>query len=102
KHDEDGEQAAFRTVGTAAPQSAAGERGVQQMSLTGEAAVGRAVEVGLGPVPCRVAADGPPRRAGEPDADAEDDADERGLKDADRIFAAVAGVNVAEEGGGEP
>ena len=49
-----------------------------------------------------MAANGPPRRAGHPDAYAEDKADGRRGKDPNPVFAVVAGVDEAEEGGGDP
>ena len=49
-----------------------------------------------------MAADGPPGRAGDAHADAKNKADERGGKDADPVFAAVACVDEAEERGSDP
>ena len=72
------------------------------MALDLEAAVGCAVEKGFSPVPCGVAADGPPGGAGDANACAENEADEGSGEDADPIFAVVGGVIEAEERGGDP
>src|SRR5579862_4857848 len=100
--DADHQQAAFRTVVSAAPQDITGRRGGEQVTAREQAAIGRAVEVGFAPVPTSMAADGPPSRAGSPDADAKDKADSAGGKNADPVFAAIACMEKAEERGGYP
>jgi len=70
---------------------------VQVVALGLQTAVCGAVEEGFRPIPCRMATDGPPGRAGDPYADAEDKSDQCRGKDADPVFAAVAGVDEAEE-----
>ena len=96
------EHAAFGAVGAAAPERVACGVGGEEVALTLEAAVGCAVEKGFGPVPCGVAADGPPGGAGDANAYTEDEADEGSGEDADPIFAVVGGVIEAEERGGDP
>src|SRR5580698_7020961 len=68
------EHAAFRPVGAAAQQRIAEGCGGEQVAAGGQPAVGGAVKVGLAPVPGGMAADGPPGRAGDAHADAEDKA----------------------------
>src|ERR1700729_3736522 len=96
------EQAAFGSVCAAAPEWVARGVGGEEVALALEAAVGCAVEKGFSPIPRRVAADGPPRGAGDADADAKDEADEGCGEDANPIFAVVGGVIEAEERGGDP
>ena len=50
----------------------------EQMVFDHESAVRDTIEEGLGPVPRRVEADSPPKRAGTPQAEAEDEAAEPG------------------------
>ena len=74
----------------------------QQVSRRNKTAVGRAVKIGLGPVPRGMAPDRPPRRPGDPDADAKREADESCCEDANPVFAVVQRVNKAEAGGRGP
>src|SRR5262249_39184120 len=90
------QQAAFRAIGSAAPERVAHRCCGKQMVLRGKAAVGRAIEEGFSPVQGRVAADGQPGRSGEPDADAKNKADESGGEDTNRVLAVVAGVEESE------
>src|ERR1700691_3255495 len=69
------------------------------MVLDHGAAVGYSVEERLGPVPRGVQADGPPERAGAPEAEAEDHGGETGGEQADGGFARVVAVAEAEEDG---
>src|ERR1700722_9476397 len=96
------EQTAFGSVAAAAPEWIACGVGGEEVALALEAAVGCAVEKGFCPVPCCVAADGPPGGAGDANADAKNEADEGGGEYADPIFAVVGGVIEAEERGGDP
>ena len=67
--------------------------------LHGHAAVGDAVEEGLGPIPCGVEADRPPEGAGAPETNGEDERGEAGGEESDGRFAGVGAVSQAEDGG---
>ena len=74
--------------------------GGEETALDHQAAVGDAVEERLRPVPRRVEADGPPERAGAPQAEAEDQADQPGGEQAEGRLAGV-GAMAEAEGEGE-
>ena len=76
--DSEDEDTAFGAGGSAAEDGLAYRVGGEQMVLDHDSAVSDAVEEGLRPVPCCVEADGPPERAGAPEAEAEDDAYQAG------------------------
>ena len=94
------EETALRPSEAAGKEGAAhGMRG-EEMALNHKAAVCDAVEELLRPVPRRVEADGPPERAGAPQAEAEDgDSDARGGEQADRRLARVGPMREAEAEG---
>src|ERR1022692_1962719 len=97
--DGDDEDAAFRTGGSATEEGLAYGVGGEEMVLDHESAVGDTVEEGLGPIPRGVEADGPPERAGAPEAEAEDDSDQPGGEQSDGRFAGVLAMAEAEEDG---
>ena len=69
------------------------------MVLDHESAVSDTVEEGLGPIPRGVESDGPPERAGTPEAEAEDHSAQSGGEQSDGRFARVAAVAEAEQDG---
>ena len=73
--------------------------GWREMASDHQAAVGDAVEERLRPVPGCVEADGPPERAGAPQAEAEEETDEAGGEQAERRLAGIAAVAEAEDEG---
>jgi hypothetical protein len=93
------EEASLRAGEAAGEEGAAHGMRREEMALNHKAAVGGTVEEGLRPVPRRVEADGPPERAGAPQAEAEDDSDERGGEQADGRLAGVGAVDEAESEG---
>ena len=67
--------------------------------LDHDSTVGDAVEKGLPPIPRGVEADGPPKRTGTPQAEAEDHPGQEDGEQSDRGFAGVVGVADAEQDG---
>jgi hypothetical protein len=65
-------------------------------------AVGNAAKEGLGPVPGGVEADGPPERAGAPEAEAEDQGDQYDGEQSDGIFAVGKAEKEGQDHGGSP
>src|SRR5271157_376304 len=97
----DDEDAAFGAGGSTAEDGLAyGVRG-EEMVLDHESAVGDAVEEGLGPVPCGVEADGPPERAGAPEAEAEDQGGQASGEQSEGGLARVVAVAKAEDDGAD-
>ena len=98
--------AALGTGETAGQEGAALRMGGEQMEGNHVAGVCDTEDKRLGPVPGGVEADGPPERAGSPEGEAEDEADEAGGDEAKGTFADVVFVAEAEdegeEGGGDP
>src|SRR5579875_989486 len=90
------ENAAFRSGGAAAPQHRPKRMLAEQMALDQDAAVSRAVEVGLAPVPGGVKTHRPPQRAGVPEAEAEDKAHRSRREEAHRRLAGVEPVEGPE------
>src|SRR6185437_8532069 len=78
--DSENQDAAFGAVRAAAPEDVAGRGCTEKMAAGYKPAVGRAVEKRLRPIPGGVAADGPPRGAGDPHAEAEYEPDGRRAK----------------------
>ena len=78
----------------------------EEMPLDHDAAIGNAVEERLCPVPSCVEANGPPQRAGAPETEAEDEADESCRKQTEGRLAGVRNVTKSkdegEDGGGGP
>ena len=99
EEDENSEDAALGAGGSSAQDGLADWVRGEQVEFDHRAAVGYAVEEGLGPVPCGVEADGPPEGAGAPEAEAEDHSGESGGDEADGGLARVAAVAGAEEEG---
>ena len=68
EQDREHEDAALGPGGSAAQERLAGRMRGEKVMLDHDAAVGDAVEKGLRPVPRGMEADGPPQRAGAPEA----------------------------------
>src|SRR5438105_8937282 len=73
----------------------------EQVVLDHDAAVCYAVEEGLGPVPRGMEADGPPERAGAPETEAKDEADEACGQQADGRLFGIFAVSETEADGEE-
>ena len=97
--DADDEDAAFGSGGSTAEDGLAHRMGGEEAVLNHEPTVGDAVEKGLAPVPRGVEADGPPERAGAPEAETEDHAGEKDGEQPDGGFARIPGMAEEEEDG---
>src|SRR6185437_4368134 len=101
KHHEKNEDAAFRTRSTAAQPGGTGGVSGEQAVGADAATVCDAEEEGLRPVPRSVQTDGPPQRAGAPQAEGEHQARTTGAEKADGGLARIQAMHEAKAEGDE-